>query len=701
MKRGSPTIRTVVRKLILIIFLLAPHLLYAQGKEALLIDSLLKVLPALPDDTNKVKLLCDLSHTYFIVNISEGFRRGNEALALAEKLGWEKGIAKAYSSLGTNYWANNEFLKAQDFYLKSLKIYEATGDKRTIAKALHRVGTNYSSQSDKSKALLYLERALRLFEETNDSAAIFGCNLNIGGLYHEQNKTVLALQYYNKAVQIAELMGRKRDYAYALNLIGRAFASQKNHSKALEFEEKSIRAFESIGQNNDLAIQYGNAGEVFLMLEDYELSLPNFKKAIKVFTRVKNRGETAYYGSWYGYIGKIQVIQYKERKKAGLTGNKELLDLAIINLKKGVSICESVVTAWGYLVEFNSALSEAFALKGDYLSALRYLKKAGIYTDSLHTAEKQDQMLKLELEYEYNKKKDSLDYLSGLQNVQIQNEKKLSRFALRQQWLFSIVLLVLLCLLGSYFLFRYRVKQLRLKNELIREKAEKKLKEAEYQRRINDITFSALRSQMNPHFIFNALNTIQSYIYANDKQSASNYLGKFSDLIRKILDNSNKQKITLEEEIHVLQLYIDIEKARFGDTFNAVIEMDPGLDAENIYLPPMLIQPYTENAIKHGLLHQAGEKRLLVQISKSADQQYIEISIEDNGIGREKSAEINKNRGDHSSFANAANERRIDLINQLHDKKTSLKIIDKKNTDGTAAGTTVIINIPVMAVRIA
>ena len=191
---------------------------------------------------------------------------------------------------------------------------------------------------------------------------------------------------------------------------------------------------------------------------------------------------------------------------------------------------------------------------------------------------------------------------------------------------------------------------------------------------------------MNPHFIFNALNTIQSYVYCNDKNSASNYLGKFSDLMRKILDNSRNEKITLEEEINVLQLYIDIERARFGDRFFARIDTDPGLDTENIFIPPMLIQPYAENAIKHGLLHQSGEKRLLIRISKSTDQKYTEIIIDDNGIGREKSIKINKKRVEHHSFATAANERRIDLINQLHDKKIMLEIIDKKNADGIAAG---------------
>ena len=703
MKKCFFIIKHSFYKLIITIFVSIPHLLTAQGKEALHIDSLLQVLHQIPDDTNKVNLLCDLSNTYWIININEGFRRSTEAMALAKKLAWKKGIAKAYSSLGSNYWANSEFVKAHECYLKSLKINEELGDKKDIAKSLHSIGVSYSTQFDKSKAIEYFERALKLFEETGDSIAALGCNLNIGQLYLGMNNVSGALQYFSEALQTAELTGRKRDYAFVLNMIGRAYANQKNYSKALEYEERSIKAFERIGQNNELAIQLGNAGEVFLMLGDYNRSLIQFKKAIKIFTQVKNRGEITYFGSWYGSIGKIQIILYKNQKKSGLAENtidnagNKLLEQAIYNLKKGLFICESV-TCWIYSEDFNKALSEAYALQGNFTAAFDRLKISAAYKDSIFNTEKHDQMTRLELEYEFNKKKDSLNHQASLSNVQIQNEKKMSRFALKQQWLIIIVVIIGLCLIGVFFFFYYRtIRRLHSKNELIREKSEKQFKEKEYQQKVNDITASALRSQMNPHFIFNALNTIQSYIYSNDKKSAGNYLGKFSELIRKVLDNSNKHEISLEEEIHLLQLYIDIEKARFGDTICVTIDIDQNLESEHILVPPMLIQPYIENAIKHGLLHQTGEKKLMIKLRRSNDQQFIEIIIDDNGIGRKKSVEINKMRVGHHSFANDANEKRINLINQMSNKKTRLEIIDKKNSDGTPAGTTVIINIPVIS----
>jgi sensor histidine kinase YesM len=234
----------------------------------------------------------------------------------------------------------------------------------------------------------------------------------------------------------------------------------------------------------------------------------------------------------------------------------------------------------------------------------------------------------------------------------------------------------------------------------VREKSERALKDAEHEKQINDAALSSLRSQMNPHFIFNALNTIQSYVYANDKKSASNYLGKFSELIRKILDSSSKERITLQEEIDLLQLYIDIEKARFGDTLCATIEVDSSIDTEDALIPPMLIQPYVENAIKHGLLHKQGDKELNIRIQKTATDEYVQITVDDNGVGRHKSTELNRKRVNHNSFATNANEKRFNLIRNLWGNRARVQIIDKQNSDGLSAGTKVIITIPVKILSI-
>jgi hypothetical protein len=253
-----------------------------------------------------------------------------------------------------------------------------------------------------------------------------------------------------------------------------------------------------------------------------------------------------------------------------------------------------------------------------------------------------------------------------------------------QWWFIGILMIIVIGISGFAFLMRYR--NMKKRNQFVIEKLTLQ----------NELRKSLLRTivtQMNPHFIFNAMNTIQSFVYKNDKRSVSNYMGKFSELIRKILDTSNISSISLKEEIDILELYLDLEKARFESDFTVELFIEPELDLENIQIPPMFIQPCIENAIKHGLFHKQGLRHLKVVIAyDDAQKEYIRIEIDDDGIGRTRSREINKTLyANHKSFAGSAMESRVDLINQTIDKKISLFVIDKEDQ----AGTIVIIRLPI------
>lgn len=203
---------------------------------------------------------------------------------------------------------------------------------------------------------------------------------------------------------------------------------------------------------------------------------------------------------------------------------------------------------------------------------------------------------------------------------------------------------------------------------------------------------TALKSQMNPHFLFNTLNSLQDLILMKDFQKTNFYLNKYSQLIRKILEISDKNQISIGEEIEVLEHYLDLEKLRFGDDFKFEIIADNKLKNEQIYFPPMLIQPFIENALKHGILHKKGEK--LLTVSFELNEKLI-ITIIDNGVGRKKSAEINsRNTHKPTSFATQATDKRIHLVNLSNAEKIEWEIIDLEN-DGESLGTKVIIRIPV------
>jgi len=254
-----------------------------------------------------------------------------------------------------------------------------------------------------------------------------------------------------------------------------------------------------------------------------------------------------------------------------------------------------------------------------------------------------------------------------------------------EKWWFYLLIGAFGVLIASS-IFMIRIKVIRKQNSIINDKKE-------VEKQLSQSQLTALRSQMNPHFIFNALNSIQDYIISNNKEMASDYLGLFADLMRKYLHFSNEEEITLEEEVETLNMYLQLEKVRFEETFIYSINIGSNIDVSNINIPVMLIQPFAENAIKHGLLHKKGKRILEIDFKK--DNQNLIIKIKDNGIGRKQSAEINKMRNKkHKSFATSAQQKRIELINQENNNSINIKYIDLYNKENEATGTLVNINIP-------
>ena len=212
----------------------------------------------------------------------------------------------------------------------------------------------------------------------------------------------------------------------------------------------------------------------------------------------------------------------------------------------------------------------------------------------------------------------------------------------------------------------------------------------------NKVTASqltALKSQMNPHFLFNTLNSLQDLILKHDIKNSNYYLNKFSLLMREILDMSGKDEVPLSREIKLLDTYLELEKLRFGEEFKFIIKMDEALDLDHLMVPPMIIQPFIENALKHGLLHKKGGKNLSIEFKLIQDILICEII--DNGVGRKRSEEIKtRNSRTHQSFATEATDKRMDLLNSFNNKHYSFEIIDLYEED-KPLGTKVIISIPV------
>jgi two-component sensor histidine kinase len=289
-------------------------------------------------------------------------------------------------------------------------------------------------------------------------------------------------------------------------------------------------------------------------------------------------------------------------------------------------------------------------------------------------------------QYTFRVKAANNDGQWGDESVIIINIKK----PLYARWWFILTAVALISLL-MYWWSRQRVLQA---------KKEEKLK-ARYQQQIAETELKALRAQMNPHFIFNSLNSIQKYILKNEHFEASQYLTKFSRLIRLILDHSNQNTVLLSSELEMLKLYTEMESLRFENKFDYSINIDPAISADTVEIPSMLIQPFVENAIWHGLLHLPADKdgneqkgKLSIRFSKTAGN-YIDVEIEDNGIGRKKAAELkSKQVLRKKSYGMQITEKRIAAINQVQGINAAASITDKEDKYGNATGTLVKLTIP-------
>ena len=220
------------------------------------------------------------------------------------------------------------------------------------------------------------------------------------------------------------------------------------------------------------------------------------------------------------------------------------------------------------------------------------------------------------------------------------------------------------------------------------------LEKQELNRQMTSLRMRALRSQMNPHFLFNSLNAIQECIITNQTDAAVMYLAKFSKLVRLILENSDQQTIPLSREIETLKLYLDVESLRFTHSFSFDIDVKTDIDPVLISIPPMLVQPYAENAIWHGLLNKQGER--ILKITFESDDESLLVSIEDNGVGRKKSATFDSPmKKSKTSMGMKLTSERLDILNELNPDQAFVEIQDLMDAKGKAAGTCVKLTLPI------
>jgi len=462
----------------------------------------------------------------------------------------------------------------------------------------------------------------------------------------------LAIQNFNKSLSIEKEIGNNLGLAMNYHNIGYAYeekgeidAALFNYHTSLEFNEKINSLLGKVICNNSIAQIYlkrGNAEEAIKILDNnLDLSIKN--------------GDLYYITSTYIGLG---WAQYELNK----------FDKSESNLKKALEIAE-VKKMPSFIASANYHLSELYKKKGDYKQALESYLISDKINHSISGEKNKQYVNTLKIQYETEK--------LNSENQQIEQELALSELKLKESRRNQLVVLFgLMILAGVFFIFN---RQRRLKNE----------------KKIITLEQDMLRSQMNPHFIFNSLNSIKLYIINNEKENAVYYLNKFSKLIRKILLASKEKEITLAEELETMELYMNIENIRFSNEINYITKISPEINLQTIKVPSLILQPFLENALWHGLSSKKENKTINLDITNE-NGNFIKISITDNGIGRIEAQKIKNSKSlNRKSLGLAITSERLANFYKDYKSEYSVEIKDLYDENNNATGTKVIITIPI------
>ncbi len=526
---------------------------------------------------------------------------------LYEKINHKK-QAIVKMSIARTFEKLNQLDSSLNYWNNSLSLSKKFKDSTYMAKSLLGMGDFAYYHSTRDKSIRYYFDALNIAESIEDVGLQAECLSYIGYIFEEKNELERAKSYYLKSIKLAKINTDVSNLIYTYGLLANLYASiPQGESKAFFFMKEREKLVWQYPTDHNLSRLYADYGALHYKLADYNSAITNFKKALVLNKTGNSNREVSrlYYNiaSAYGLLNKYEMsIQYHD----------SALVLGLQNKDKN--------RLWYVYWD----LAHVYANKGDFKKAYENYQKYVDVNETILNEDYQNQLAEMSTKYDSEKKE--------AENIRLRKElllkQQLSEKERNQRYLLgSILLLVTISLFITIRFYRMKQRDNRLlkqQKEEIEQKTETLNKQA--------AEISKYRTQMNPHFIFNALNSVQHFILKENKNSALDYLNDFSRLMRLTLYNSDKDFITLNDEKDFLSFYVNFEQQRFKDKFEFNVNVDPELDLENVLIAPMLIQPFVENAIKHAGL--SSIKKPLIEVSILLANDMLHVSIEDNGKGR-------------------------------------------------------------------
>ena len=633
------------------------------------IDSLKSILATSSSAEVKCETLDELSRQYIEAgDYDTGSLYADSLAGMAVRYADKGNIADAHFHYGVIARNRGDYNPALDHLQQAIDYYVQSGDSSSVARALFHKGVVkvFLGLHDQSLAIFY--RILDIHEKNGNGFGM-GYTLNgIGVIYRNMDKYDEAINVFTRAIAIYDSVDALEDKAIALGNLGNVYISQKKPKEALDIYYQALNLDKAIGNEQSIAYDLGNIGVIHNDMGRHDSALVYQQRALKI---QRNSGQKyplamilKQLGHTYLYLG-----NYKKAEEY---------------LQQGLSVAKNI-NARVIERDIYEYLALVYAGTNEFPKAYSYQKQFSMLKDSVLNTDVKKQLNELQTKYETEKKDQQI--------VVLAQEKKLQETEARRQQMLkeaSIVGALLIALLAVLTIYIFRQ---RMRNQRIVDRKDQEVKEANFKQQLTELEMKALQAQINPHFLFNCMNSINRMILDGENENASHYLAKFSKLVRLILENARASTVSLSNELELLESYIKLEQLRFKGRMEYKISVAPSIDPRATCLPPMVLQPFVENAIWHGLMHKPYGDQGLIDISILEKDGKLFCTIEDNGIGREKAMAMHDSSVLHKkSMGIKITEERLQLLGD----KQLINIVDLKDPSDKAKGTRVEINIPIL-----
>lgn len=613
------------------------------------IDSLKRVFKVTKADTAKVNIYNHLASEFKESHTDSAFYYASKAEAFARKINYNDGIANAAINKGNVDIIIGDYPEAKKQFGKAKTIFESLlkSDERNktyifgLARCYSSLGVIFSQEGNYYESLDNYQNGLKLYKKINQKNAISKSYNNIGIVYKSRGNNAKALQYFKNALKIQEETG-EQTMPVTLTNIGVIYFEDSKLQQAYSYYTKAEKLFKTIENTRGLALLQNYWGDYYIKTKATAKAEEHYKKSLELYESIQNKfgASLALYnlGTLYFEQGKFeQALQFASKS---------------LSYAKEIGVLDQTYHS-------EKLVSDIYGAQNHPALSLQHYKNYIVARDSLNTMESTKKFDRAEMDFEFQKKE-----------ALFQEKNKREHLLL----LFSVIGTLLLIGLIFVLINRHQVKRrLTLQKEV-----------AEYEQK-------ALHLQMNPHFVFNCLGSISSFIVQNGTDSALKYLSKFSKLMRLTLEYSKDALIPIDKEIESLQNYLELEQLRFHDKFEFIIKSSESVEF-NMGLPPLLIQPFVENAILHGLVPKEGNGMIIVDFDVKNDQ--LVCTITDNGIGITKSAAIKENSMKaHKSMALEITRKRLEIMEATISKSAQIEITELEENN-TVKGTRVTLRLP-------